>query len=71
MKIYYELHGDRHRPKLILINGLFHSCEVWETFCHSSQSFLHVLTYDSRGQGQSEKPHSTYLLDDHVSDLKN
>ena len=70
MKIYYELHGDHRRPKLILINGLFHSCEAWATFFPLLTEFFHVLTYDSRGQGQSEKPHSTYLLEDHVSDLE-
>lgn len=67
--LYYEWHGAEDAPALVCINGLTASTESWMFQTPVLAEHFHVLLYDCRGQGQSEKPAGPYRTTQHAADL--
>ncbi|MBI5352795.1 MAG: alpha/beta hydrolase [Chloroflexi bacterium] len=69
VNFYYEFHGDEKNELIILNNGVFMNTTSWVFQLPALTKRYRVLTYDMRGQGQSEHPESEYSLDLHANDL--
>jgi len=67
--LYYEFHGPEDGELLILNNGVFMNTASWAFQLPALARRYRVLTYDMRGQGQSEHPESEYSLEQHMDDL--
>jgi 3-oxoadipate enol-lactonase len=69
VNLYYEFHGPEDGELLILNNGVFMNTASWAFQLPDLIRRYRVLTYDMRGQGQSEHPTGEYSLDLHAEDL--
>jgi 3-oxoadipate enol-lactonase len=71
MHIHYQWQGKADGPVLVLINGLLTDLSSWNGHLPAYVDKFHVLTYDCRGQGQSDKPEDgPYTPKDHADDLR-
>jgi len=68
--IYYELHGDRDKPLLVLLNGIMMSTVSWQSFVEPLTKHFALLLVDQRDQGRSDYMDSQYAIDLHVRDLE-
>lgn len=66
--LHSETSGTSGHTPLVLINGLFADLHSWDRALPMLSGF-HVLRYDGRGQGRSEKPPGPYHLDGSIEDL--
>ena len=66
--IYYEIHGNGQ--PIVLANGIFMNTSSWFSQTPIFSKHFKVITYDMRGQGQSDKPKGEYSFDLHVEDQK-
>ena len=69
VNLYYHFHGPEDGELLILNNGVFMNTASWAFQLPDLSRRYRVLTYDMRGQGQSDHPESEYSLDLHGEDL--
>lgn len=53
--LYYERHGDRDAPPLILSAGLGGSGRYWEPNLDALAEHFQVILYDQRGTGRSDR----------------
>ena len=53
--LYYELHGPRDAPPLILSSGLGGSADYWKPNLSAFAETFRVLVYDHRGTGRSNR----------------
>jgi aminoacrylate hydrolase len=53
--LYYETHGDPAAPPLILCSGLGGSAGYWAPNIAALADRHHVVTYDQRGTGRSDR----------------
>jgi aminoacrylate hydrolase len=68
--LYYELHGDRDAPALILSPGLGGSASYWTPNIPAFAEHFRVIAYDHRGIGGSERePPGPTSIDDMASDV--
>lgn len=68
--LYYETEGfDHDAPVLVFLNGMTQTTRHWATHVRALRETHPVLTYDARGQGQSDPPPSVPTLDTHSQDL--
>ena len=69
IELYYESQGDG--PPLLLIMGLGCSARQWDWMREILAAAFHVITFDNRGVGRSDKPDHEYtselLADDAVA----
>lgn len=68
-KLYYEEHGDISKPALVMLHGLGGRTE-W--FCHQTEYFkekYHVIVYDQRGHGRSERKNQNLTITQMAKDL--
>ncbi len=65
--LHYEVAGQG--PPLVLINALTMEAAGWRTQVQALSTAYTVLTYDCRGQGQSDKPDLDYSIAQHAVDL--
>lgn len=73
-KIEYTLHPARKAdaenvPKLALIHSLAMDGSMWERVVRELAGEAHVLTYDCRGHGKSDKPAGPYTVEQFANDL--
>lgn len=69
--LHYQWRGQEDGPVLVLINGLLTDLTSWNGHLPHFTPYFRVLTYDSRGQGASEKPDDgPYTPRLHADDLK-
>jgi len=70
VELYYEDHGDRHAPPVILIHGYLLDGHTWE---QQTQALLgagyRVIIYDRRGFGRSSRPVVDHGYDTFANDL--
>ncbi|MGH6785758.1 MAG: pyrimidine utilization protein D [Novosphingobium sp.] len=64
--IHYETHGDEHLPPLVLSSGLGGSCGYWTPNIRALAEHFHVIAYDHRGTGHSDR---TVLAATSVADM--
>lgn len=69
-RLYYQLHGPPDRPVLVLNNGIImNAATSWIHQLDTLAAHYRVLTYDCRGQGQSDHPPGPYTMEGHAADL--
>ena len=63
--------AKRPRPTVLLVHGYPDSAEVWADVAERLSKQFHVVAYDVRGAGQSDKPRATaaYALEHLVADM--
>lgn len=66
--IHLSVKEDGAGPDMILIHGKGYSKENMDRLFHYYKSQCHVVSYDVRGHGESDKP-AAFTLDDDVNDL--
>ena len=64
---YLERPGDG--PTLVLAPGLTANAHFFETLLEFLAPRLHVLAFDLRGRGLSDKSEHGYTMDDHAADM--
>ncbi len=57
-RIYYELNGPDGAPVVLFSNGIWQDTASWAAAVRDLGPYFRTLTYDCRGQGQSDKPDS-------------
>ena len=67
--IRYELSGRRGRS-VVLVHELGGSLESWDQVVPMLEPTLHVLRYDQRGAGLSEKVRAPFTAADQARDLE-
>ncbi len=68
--LYYELSGEPTAPALVFINGIFQDTTGWALAVRGLSPYFRTLSYDCRGQGQSDKPEAgPYTPELHARDL--
>lgn len=69
LSLYYEWHGQPGAFPVVCVNGLLADTTGWAFQVPVLAQHFHVLLYDCRGQGQSDKPPGPYALHNHLTDL--
>lgn len=70
INIYYELHGPKDAPVLVLNNGLIMNASTsWVFQTKALSQHYRLLQYDCRGQGESDHPPQPFSMDIHADDL--
>jgi len=69
-ELAYSLHGERHRPVVVLSHALATSMDIWAYQLPLLAHRFRVLRYDLRGHGSSSAaPGNTYTLQELASDV--
>jgi 3-oxoadipate enol-lactonase len=68
-EIAYSLHGDQHRPVVVLSHALATSMDIWAYQLPLLAHRFRVLLYDLRGHGRSAAPGDSYTMHALASDL--
>ena len=61
--LFYETHGDPNADSLLLICGVGQWRASWWRNVGPLAEHFHVITFDNRGIGDSDKPDAPYSLD--------
>src|SRR5215475_10851629 len=75
--IDYTLHAarttgaaqDQSVPRLALIHSLALDRSIWDGVVRELAGDMHVLAYDCRGHGKSDKPAGPYTVEQYAHDL--
>jgi 3-oxoadipate enol-lactonase len=67
--IYYEHHGERSNPPIVLTLGLSHRLPHWGRLPSLLAERLFVVLWDCRGMGRSERRDEPFTIDDEAADL--
>jgi 3-oxoadipate enol-lactonase len=67
--VSYTVHGAADAPVVVLSNSLGASRGMWDLQVPALAERYRVVTYDTRGHGDSPAPEGPYTLDDLVDDL--
>ncbi len=67
-RIYFELHGDRALPPLLLMEGLGGDLPGWRRNVPRLASAHRVIAYDHRGNGRSDDPPDASTMATFVDD---
>ncbi len=68
-KINYATRGDPANPAIVMILGLSYRLAHWGQLPGLLGERLHVITFDCRGMGQSERRDEPYTIHDEVEDV--
>jgi len=70
VNLYYELHGQKEDPVLVLNNGIImNASSSWVFQTKALSAHYRLLQYDCRGQGKSDHPEDPYSMEIHANDL--
>ncbi len=67
--IHYEELGEPGRPAILMVLGLSHRIAHWGTLATRLAALAHVVVFDCRGIGESERRDEPYTIDDEVADM--
>ena len=67
IKIYYEVHGDGE--PLVMISGCGTDLSAWANQVPALSLKYHVITFDNRGTGRSDKPDVPYTMQTMAADV--
>jgi aminoacrylate hydrolase len=68
--LFYEMHGDADAPPLILSSGLGGSANYWKPNIPAFAEHFHVIAYDHRGTGRSDRALPDVVsVDDFADDI--
>src|SRR5690554_5315144 len=62
INLYYQCSGNAKNPALILSNSLGTRQSMWQPQIDALSKHFYVISYDTRGHGQSDKPAGPYTL---------
>ncbi|EHR42118.1 3-oxoadipate enol-lactonase [Alishewanella jeotgali] len=62
VQLYYQTAGDPANPALLLSNSLGTRWQMWQPQIDALTKYFYVISYDSRGHGESDKPAGPYSL---------
>lgn len=62
VQLYYQTAGDQTNPALLLSNSLGTRWQMWQPQIDALTKYFYVISYDSRGHGESDKPAGPYSL---------
>jgi pimeloyl-ACP methyl ester carboxylesterase len=68
VRLAYETHGTGQIP-LVMVHGALLTHQNWDWVVPHLPDSFHVLTYDRRGYGDSERPREQDSFREHVADL--
>ena len=68
MGLYYETHGRPDAPPLILSSGLGGSASYWKPNIPALAEHFHVIAYDHRGTGRSDRALPDVVTVDDLAD---
>lgn len=69
-RLYYETEGlDSEKPVVVFLNGTMQSTVYWKPHATALKDQFQILTYDARGQGQSDLGKERPSLGGHAADL--
>lgn len=66
--LYYETHGAPDAPPLILSSGLGGSAQYWKPNIAALAAHFHVIAYDHRGTGRSDRALPDVVTVDDLAD---
>ncbi|MEP7019105.1 MAG: alpha/beta fold hydrolase [Pseudonocardiales bacterium] len=70
-RLSYQEAGPAHGPVVVLIHGLASDSDTWDrALAPLAARGVRVIAVDLLGHGQSDKPASSYLLDDFAASLE-
>src|SRR5450631_4363167 len=64
-----EAAREEQAPKLALIHSLALDRTIWDGVVRELAGAAHILTYDCRGHGKSDKPAGPYTVEQYANDL--
>lgn len=67
--LHYEFKGNPEGSTVVFVNGLLTDTNSWAQHVPYFEDEYRLLLFDSRGQGQSEKPEGPYSVNHHAEDL--
>ena len=67
IKIYYEVHGEGE--PLVMISGCGANLSAWADQIPALSMKYHVITFDNRGMGRSDKPDIPYTVQIMAADV--
>lgn len=67
--LFYQIQGNAQGETVVFVNGLLTDAASWAQHVPAFSKGYRVVTYDCRGQGQSDKPDQTYYTSLHAQDL--
>ena len=62
VQLYYQTAGDPANPALLLSNSLGTRWQMWQPQLAALTKHFYLISYDSRGHGESDKPAGPYSL---------
>jgi len=68
VRLVYDRYGDPAYPPLVIVHGLYGNRHLGSLIDLFVADRRHVIVYDARGHGDSDKP-AHYTLEDHGHDL--
>lgn len=70
LTLFYKVDGtDDATPPIIFLNGMTQTTRHWASHVRKLREHRMVITYDARGQGDSDPPRRPPTLSTHVEDL--
>ncbi len=69
VSLYVQTFGSQDNPALIFSNSLGTTYQMWQPQIDALQNDYFIITYDTRGHGQSSAPSGTYSLADLGGDV--
>lgn len=67
--LHYRFEGASRGEVIVFVNGLLTDTSSWEQHVPYFEDEYRLLLYDSRGQGESDKPEGPYSVNQHADDL--
>jgi 3-oxoadipate enol-lactonase len=68
LSLYYEEHGDRDQPTVVLIRGTGADSSRWMPQVEAYRDEYHVIIFDNRGVGRSSTPTGPYTVAEMAAD---
>lgn len=68
-RIAFRLRGIKNAPRIVLIHSLALDGSIWDGVVAELQKTAHVLTYDCRGHGASERGTGDFTVERFADDL--
>lgn len=69
IRLAYQVDGPTDAPPLVLANSLGTTLHMWDPQVARLKQQLHIIRYDSRGHGNSERANTPYTIQDLGNDL--
>ncbi len=68
INLYYETYGEPTAPPLVLIMGFMTEISPWRAGVHALAQDFHLVLFDNRGVGRSDRPTGGYSMADMAAD---